>query len=950
MGLNRNARSHFTRASRIAGAWCLIIGLLALAGWALDIPVFKSVLPGLATMKANTALCFVCAGGALMLLQEKTDTRQKRAGLVLALVMAAISLLTLGEYAFHINLGLDELVFRDLQTLPANFPGRMSPGTALCFALASIGLLILASGRHYRFERIPILCLAAVSLLALLGYLYGIRTLYGTFFYSSMALHTALSFFILAVGLQCARPEGDGIWLFGAGGATGMMARRLLPIALAVLIFGGWLNLFGEQLGLYDASLSMMIFVFTGVVTFTLVIWWNGYTIQRAEGALEQSNESLRKLNRAYRTLSSCNQSLIRAKEERHLLREICDNIVEVGGYRLAWVGLAEGEKLRLAAQRGYTINDLTQQDWSRLTAGPIGVVLRSGKTQIMTHIGGDEARRYEYASHIALPVRDNGTIYGVLSVYSADPTGFSQAEIELLAELAGDLGYGIKTLRDREAQRRAEEQIRYQAALLENVSDAVISVDQELRIKSWNKAAEQIYGWRADEVLDKPLREILRTDYLDVPLAEVMDALNRTGRWSGDVIQYRRDGRSINVFNAGVQLKDAAGQVTGIVAVNRDMTEHRKTEAALRQSQQQFSLIFEEALDVILIIDGRDGHILRANRAVQSVLGYKLSDFIGKHFSILFPPEESQTSDVWLKNLRTYGAIFEAQEFLRADGTICYMDVAASLIPWDVDTRVVLATLRDVTERRLMQEERMQAEMLRIEVSKERELLRIKEQFISTVSHEFRTPLTVILSSSEILERYHNRLNLENQMAYLYKIQKQVRFMTEMLDDILLISRASDGKLTCNPQPIDLVAVCRALFEQAQLSAAPRQRFLFRAPDNLGEILLDEKLLQHIIVNLLSNAVKYSPAGGDIRLDIEAEDEWIVFRISDQGIGIPAKDQARLFETFQRASNTGTIQGTGLGLAIVKDSVTAHGGRIDVESQEGVGTTFTVRLPRQTG
>jgi signal transduction histidine kinase len=262
----------------------------------------------------------------------------------------------------------------------------------------------------------------------------------------------------------------------------------------------------------------------------------------------------------------------------------------------------------------------------------------------------------------------------------------------------------------------------------------------------------------------------------------------------------------------------------------------------------------------------------------------------------------------------------------------------------------VVLATLRDVTERRLMQEERMQAEMLRIEVSKERELLRIKEQFISTVSHEFRTPLTVILSSSEILERYHNRLNLENQMAYLYKIQKQVRFMTEMLDDILLISRASDGKLTCNPQPIDLVAVCRALFEQAQLSAAPRQRFLFRAPDNLGEILLDEKLLQHIIVNLLSNAVKYSPAGGDIRLDIEAEDEWIVFRISDQGIGIPAKDQARLFETFQRASNTGTIQGTGLGLAIVKDSVTAHGGRIDVESQEGVGTTFTVRLPRQTG
>jgi signal transduction histidine kinase len=237
---------------------------------------------------------------------------------------------------------------------------------------------------------------------------------------------------------------------------------------------------------------------------------------------------------------------------------------------------------------------------------------------------------------------------------------------------------------------------------------------------------------------------------------------------------------------------------------------------------------------------------------------------------------------------------------------------------------------------------------MLRIEVSKERELVRIKEQFISTVSHEFRTPLTVILSSSEILERYHNRLSTENQMAYLRKIQKQVRFMTDMLDDILLISRARDGKLVSNPHPLDVVDFCRTLFEQAQLSANPHHQFRFHAPDGLGEVMLDEKLLQHIVVNLLSNAVKYSPGGGEIRFDIEAEREWIVLRVSDEGIGIPEPDQARLFETFQRASNIGTIPGTGLGLAIVRDSVTAHGGRIDVDSQEGVGTTFTVWLPRQ--
>jgi PAS domain S-box-containing protein len=947
MVLTRNAKSHFTRISRIAGAWALAVGVVVLLGWTLDIPALKSVFPGLVTMKANAAVCFVCAGGALLLLQDSASLNQKRAGFGLTLVVAVIALLTMAEYAFRMNLGLDELLFRDVDTPPASFPGRMAPSSALCFALVSASLLILASGRRYRFERIPILCLAAISLLVLLGYLYDVGSLYGSFFYKTIALHAALTFFVLAIGLQCARPERDGIWLFGAPGATGLMARRLLPTALAVLIFGGWLSLLGERLGLYDPTLSLLIYVFTSVVIFTLVIWWNGRTIQRTEQALEQSNVELSKINRAYRTLSACNQALIRAADERGLLREICASIVEVGGYRLAWVGLGEGDTLRLAAQHGYKVSDLGKQDWKRLTAGPIGTALRTGKTQIMTDIGGDEARRYEYASHIAVAVRDNGHIYGVLSVYSADPTGFSEAEIELLAELAGDLGYGIRALRNREAQRQAEEQIRYQAMLLDNVSDAVISVNPNLLVKSWNKAAEQIYGWSADEVIGKPLRQSLRTDYLDVPLAEVMDTLNRTGRWTGEVIQHRSDGKPINVFNASVQLKDEMGNETGIVAVNRDMTEYRRTEAALRQSQQQFGVIFEEALDVILIIDGENGHILRANRATQSVLGYALSDLIGKHFSLLFPLDEHETSETWLDNLHTYGAIFEAQEFRRGDGGICYMDVAASLIPWETDKRVVLATLRDVTERRLMQEERLQAEMLRIEVSKERELVRIKEQFISTVSHEFRTPLTVILSSSEILERYHNRLNTENQMAYLRKIQKQVRFMTDMLDDILLISRARDGKLVSHPQPLDVVDFCRTLFEQAQLSANPQQRFSFNAPDDLREVMLDEKLLQHIVVNLLSNAVKYSPNGGEIRFDIETEREWIVLRVSDQGIGIPEKDQARLFETFQRASNIGTIQGTGLGLAIVRDSVTAHGGRIDVESQEGVGTTFTVRLPR---
>lgn len=168
---------------------------------------------------------------------------------------------------------------------------------------------------------------------------------------------------------------------------------------------------------------------------------------------------------------------------------------------------------------------------------------------------------------------------------------------------------------------------------------------------------------------------------------------------------------------------------------------------------------------------------------------------------------------------------------------------------------------------------------------------------------------------------------------------------MTELLNDVLLIGKAEAGKLEFEPTPLNLVQFCRSLVEDIQVST-DNHTVAFCSQGQCTNACIDEKLLRHIIVNLLSNAIKYSPQGGTVHFDLVCNQEVVTFQVRDEGIGVPVADQAQLFAPFHRASNVGTISGTGLGLAIVKKSVDLHSGKLTVESEVGVGTTFIVTIP----
>ncbi len=230
--------------------------------------------------------------------------------------------------------------------------------------------------------------------------------------------------------------------------------------------------------------------------------------------------------------------------------------------------------------------------------------------------------------------------------------------------------------------------------------------------------------------------------------------------------------------------------------------------------------------------------------------------------------------------------------------------------------------------------------------LQREKELNELKSRFISMASHEFRTPLATIQTSSDLLKRYGERVPPEKRLTHLKRIDGAIKRMTEMLDDVLTLSKTEAGKKECKPKPVDVLESCRHIVDEFRLINEKTHSITFTAPVQEFQALVDPSLLRHILSNLLSNAIKYSPTGCHVSFELSKTKNNLIFRITDTGIGISEADQKHLFEAFHRGQNVTTIKGTGLGLSIVKQFVELHRGSIEVKSQIDQGTTFTVRLP----
>jgi signal transduction histidine kinase len=251
-----------------------------------------------------------------------------------------------------------------------------------------------------------------------------------------------------------------------------------------------------------------------------------------------------------------------------------------------------------------------------------------------------------------------------------------------------------------------------------------------------------------------------------------------------------------------------------------------------------------------------------------------------------------------------------------------------------------------DITPQKLADVALQEGERLRVALEKEHELNQLKDRMLERISHEFRTPLAIINTSAELLERYAERMQAEKRLEHLHKIRQQTEHVTEVLDDIRHLGREGLGRLDFNPAVLDLRKLCEAVASDSEWNNSSRY-VTFSPVGELNAIFADQRLIQTILANLISNAVKFSREQQTVRLTAETCETEVILIVHDGGIGISQDDIPHLFEPFFRGANTVEIGGLGLGLSIVKEAVDLHHGTIIIESSPGEGTTATVRLPQ---
>ena len=251
-----------------------------------------------------------------------------------------------------------------------------------------------------------------------------------------------------------------------------------------------------------------------------------------------------------------------------------------------------------------------------------------------------------------------------------------------------------------------------------------------------------------------------------------------------------------------------------------------------------------------------------------------------------------------------------------------------------------LLCIIRDITARKLNEQELANA------LLREKELSELKSNFISNTSHEFRTPMSIIQSSADILENYYSMMKPDQVSYHFERIHSSIKFLTGMLDDILFIERSNARKVTYDPVMEDIVTFCEGLRDDVLSNDTKGCKIVINNRLAKRKQSIDVKLLHSVISNLLTNAIKYSPAGAAVLLDLSGSNGRIVIRVEDHGIGIAVEDLGGLFEPFFRGRNVEDIPGSGLGLQIVKRSLDLMNGTISVKSNPGAGTVFTVEIP----
>ena len=383
------------------------------------------------------------------------------------------------------------------------------------------------------------------------------------------------------------------------------------------------------------------------------------------------------------------------------------------------------------------------------------------------------------------------------------------------------------------------------------------------------------------------------------------------------------------------------AGAIISVV----DITERKQAEVELLRATERIDLAVRSSALAVWEWDDKRGTIY-LDAAWPAMLRMEGGESYVKPAdlaNLIHPEDRERVEAALVECLKVAGSRLSVEYRVRSEtGEWIWIHTQGETVERDTAGRArrLVGTNVNVSKRKLAESELFAA------LQREKELNEMKSKFVSIASHEFRTPLTNILSSAELLQHYAATLSAEDRAKLLQAIKDAVLSMTALINDVLLIGRSGSGKLKFNPVALDLKETLAGIVDALRFSHGSQHQLELKCELAHSQRQVDEQLLRHIVINLLTNALKYSPAGSTVRFAVsESEDHQITLNVTDQGIGIPPEDLPKMFESFHRAANVGNRPGTGLGLAIVKSAAELHGGGILVTSELGVGSTFSARI-----
>jgi PAS domain S-box-containing protein len=482
------------------------------------------------------------------------------------------------------------------------------------------------------------------------------------------------------------------------------------------------------------------------------------------------------------------------------------------------------------------------------------------------------------------------------------------------------------------------------QQLIFDTAAVGIAFVSQGAVVKGNQRFAE-ILGYAVDEIAGQSTNNWFASEEdLTQAGSRAYGILARGESYAAEVLLRRKDGSSIWVFTDS-RAVDPAKPQDGIIIGMADITERKRAEAALRQTKERLDLAMQSSAISIWEWDARRGTLYLDAALAQMTGSEPREQYVGlDEMALMVHPEDAdavrQALADCISGLRPLYRIEYRLKMADADWVWVLSRGRVVEHADDGGALRMTGTSVDITQRK-----RAEVELLAA-LQREKELSEMKSKFVSIASHELRTPLATILSSAELLEHYSEKLSAEDKLKMLSGIQGAVKRMNALIEDVLIIGKAEAGALQFDPKPVDLRDLCHKVVEELRGGVAKQRVIQFEHQFKRSSLNLDEKLLRHILANLLSNAVKYSPPESVVSLLLAERDAQAVIEVRDQGIGIPPADQARLFESFYRASNVGNRQGTGLGLVIAKKAVDLHGGTISVDSEVDAGTCIRVCLP----